>query len=78
MKEFISLNNVKNVRFFYTSSNIMLEICYFNKEYSVTFEYHLVNINQDSKDFIIGQYEEAYLKIKNALTNKEDFVEIEL
>jgi hypothetical protein len=56
----------------------MLEICYFNKEYSVAFSHTLVNINQDSKDFIIEKYEEAYIKIKNALTNKEDFVEVEL
>lgn len=78
MKEFISLNNVKNVRLFNDSLCVMLEICYFNKEYSVAFSHTLVNINQDSKDFIIEKYEKAYVKIKNALTNKEDFVEVEL
>lgn len=78
MKEFISLNNIKNVRFYNDSSNTLLEICYFNKEYSVAFSHTLVNINQDSKDFIIEKYEDAYVKIKNALTNKEDFVEVEL
>jgi hypothetical protein len=78
MKEFISLNNVKNVRFFDDSFSILLEVCYFNKEYSVGFELKLLNINQDSKDFIIEKYEEAYIKIKNALINKQDFVEVEL
>jgi hypothetical protein len=78
MKEFISLNNVKNVRFFDDSCNILLEICYFNKDYSVAFSHNLLNINQDSKDFIIAKYEGAYVRIKNALINKEDFVEVEL
>lgn len=78
MKEFISLKNIKNVRFFNGSSHIMLEICYFNNEYSVVFEHKLLNINQDSKDFIIGQYEGAYIKIKKALIEKQDFVEVEL
>jgi hypothetical protein len=31
-----------------------------------------------AQKFFTTTYEEAYIKIKNALTNKEDFVEVEL
>lgn len=78
MKEFISLKNVKNVHLDNNGLHVWLDIHYFNKEDSIFFEFRLGNINQDSKDYIIRKSEEAYVKIKNALINKEDFVEVEL
>lgn len=78
MKDFISLKNVKNVHLDDNGLKVWLDIHYFNKEDSIYFEFRLGNINQDSKDYIIRKSEDAYVKIKNALTNKEEFVEVEL
>lgn len=78
MKEFISLKNVKNVHLDDNGLKVWLDIHYFDKEDGIFFEFRLSDINQDSKEYIIRKCEEAYVKIKNALTNKEDFVEVEL
>jgi hypothetical protein len=55
-----------------------LDIHYFDKEDGIFFEFRLSDINQDSKEYIIRKCEEAYIKIKNALIEKQDFVEVEL
>ena len=78
MKEFISLKNVKNVHLDNNGLKVWLDIHYFNKEDSIFFEFRLSDINQDSKEYIIRKCEEAYIKIKNALIEKQDFVEVEL
>lgn len=78
MKEFISLKNVKKIRLFDNGLKVWLDIHYFDKEDGIFFEFRLSDINQDSKDYIIRKCEEAYIKIKNALIDKQDFVEVEL
>lgn len=78
MKEFIRLKNVKKIRLYNNGLKVWLDIHYFDKEDGIFFEFRLSDINQDSKECIIRKCEEAYIKIKNALTNKEDFVEVEL
>lgn len=78
MKEFISLKNVKNVRLYDNGLKVWLDIHYFNNEDGISFEFRLGGINPDSKEYIIKKCEEAYVKIKNALIEKQDFVEVEL
>lgn len=78
MKEFISLKNIKKVRLYDNEFKVWLDIHYFDKEDGIFFEFRLGDINQDSKDYIIRKCEEAYIKIKNALIEKQDFVEVEL
>ena len=78
MKDFISLKNVKKIRLFDNGLKVWLDIHYFDNEDGIFFEFRLSDINQDSKDYIIRKCEEAYIKIKNALIDKQDFVEVEL
>lgn len=74
MKDFISLKNVKSVYYSEDSEFVKLTISYFNNEEPNKYKRSIV----EKRISVIGQYKEAYIKIKNALINKQDFVEVEL
>jgi hypothetical protein len=78
MKDFISLKNVKSVYYFEDREFVSLTISYFNNEEPNKYRKRIEVLDVEKKISVIGQYKETYVKIKNALTNKEDFVEVEL
>ena len=74
MKDFISLKNVKSVYYSEDSEFVKLTISYFNNEEPNKYKKSIV----EKRICVIEHYKEAYIKIKNALINKQDFVEVEL
>ena len=78
MKDFISLKNVKSVYYFEDREFVSLTISYFNNEEPNKYRKRIEGLDVEKRISVIGQYKETYVKIKNALTNKEDFVEVEL
>lgn len=78
MKDFISLKNVKSVYYFEDREFVSLTITYFNNEEPNKYRKRIEGLNIERNICVIENYKEAYTKIKNALTNKEDFVEVEL
>lgn len=78
MKDFISLKNVKSVYYFEDKEFVTLTISYFNNEEPNKYRKRIEGLDIEKKLCVIEQYKEVYVKIKNALTNKEDFVEVEL
>lgn len=77
MKDFISLKNVKSV-YYFEDREVSLTISYFNNEEPNKYRKRIEGLDVEKRISVIGQYKETYVKIKNALTNKEDFVEVEL
>ena len=78
MKEFVSLKNVKSVSYFENRVYITLTISYFNNEVSSQYKQRIEGLDVEKQICAKEYYKETYVKIKNALTNKEDFVEVEL
>lgn len=78
MKDFISLKNVKSVYYSENIEFVSLTITYFNNEEPNKYRKRIEGLNIERNIRVIENYKEAYTKIKNALTNKEDFVEVEL
>lgn len=78
MKDFISLKNVKSVYYFEDREFVSLTITYFNNEEPNKYRKRIEGLNIEKNIRVIENYKEAYTKIKNTLTNKEDFVEVEL
>lgn len=78
MKDFISLKNVKSVFYFEDREFVSLTISYFNNEEPNKYRKRIEGLDVEKRVCVKEQYKETYGKIKNALTNKEDFVEVEL
>lgn len=78
MKDFISLKNVKSVYYFEDREFVSLTITYFNNEEPNKYRKRIEGFDVEKKICATERYKETYIKIKNALTNKEDFVEVEL
>jgi urate oxidase len=72
MKELICLRNVRMVR--YVKGNGFEFINVFYSDTNEYLEYCYDTTLNENKD----KCYKTYVKIKNALTNKEDFVEVEL
>lgn len=77
MKDFISLKNVKSV-YYFEDREVSLAISYFNNEEPNKYRKRIEGLDVEKRISVIGQYKETYVKIKNALINKQDFVEVEL
>lgn len=77
MKDFISLKNVKSV-YYFEDREVSLTISYFNNEEPNKYRKRIEGLDVEKRVCVREQYKETYVKIKNALTNKEDFVEVEL
>lgn len=77
MKDFISLKNVKSV-YYFEDREVSLTISYFNNEEPNKYRKRIEGLDVEKRISVIGQYKETYVKIKNALINKQDFVEVEL
>ena len=78
MKDFISLKNVKSVYYFEDREFVTLTISYFNNEEPNKYKKRIDGLDVEKRICVIENYKEAYVKIKNALINKQDFVEVEL
>lgn len=78
MKDFISLKNVKSVYYFEDGEFVSLTISYFNNEEPNKYRKRIEGLGVEKRVSVIGHYEESYIKIKNALIVKQDFVEVEL
>lgn len=78
MKDFISLKNVKSVYYFEDREFVSLTISYFNNEEPNKYRKRIEGLDVEKRISVIQQYKETYVKIKNALINKQDFVEVEL
>ena len=78
MKDFISLKNVKSVYYFEDKEFVTLTISYFNNEEPNKYKKRIEGLDVEKRICAIEHYKEAYIKIKNALINKQDFVEVEL
>ena len=78
MKDFISLKNVKSVHYCEDREYVGLAITYFNNEEPYKYSRRIEGLDVEKRISVIGQYKETYVKIKNALINKQDFVEVEL
>lgn len=78
MKDFISLKNVKSVYYFEDREFVSLTISYFNNEEPNKYRKRIEGLEVEQKIYVIERYKETYIKIKNALTNTEDFVEVEV
>lgn len=78
MKDFISLKNVKSVYYSENIEFVSLTITYFNNEEPNKYRKRIERFDVEKKICATEHYKEIYTKIKNALTNKEDFVEVEL
>ena len=66
------------VYYFEDREFVSLTISYFNNEEPNKYRKRIEGLDVEKRRSVIEQYKEAYIKIKNALTNKEDFVEVEL
>lgn len=78
MKEFISLKNVKSVYYFDDREFVTLTISYFNNEEPSKYRRRIEGLDVEKRISVTQHYNETYVKIKNALINKQDFVEVEL
>lgn len=78
MKDFISLKNVKSVYYFEDSEFVTLNISYFNNEEPNKYRKRIEGLDVEKQICVTENYKEIYIKIKNALINKQDFVEVEL
>lgn len=81
MKDFISLKNVKSVSFsplFEDGDFVTLTITYFNNEEPNKYRKRIGGLDIEKRKCVIRHFEEIYVKIKNALISKQDFVEVEL
>ena len=78
MIDFISLKDVKSVYYFEDKEFVTLNISYFNNEEPNTYKKRIDGLDVEKRICAKEHYKETYVKIKNALTNKEDFVEVEL
>jgi hypothetical protein len=78
MKDFISLKNVKSVYYFEDREFVTLTISYFNNEEPSKYKKRIEGLDVEKRICGIEHYKEAYIKIKNALVEKQDFVEVEL
>lgn len=79
MKDFISLKNVKRVA--YRENDSIAKILVQYNDNSPDFEYVYRYDKKKTLDVFKVEclkHYEKYVKIKNALINKEDFVEVEL
>lgn len=72
MKDFISLKNVKRVRYIKGDGIEVVKVFY--SDTSEDLEYRYDTILNENKD----KCYETYIKIKNALINQREFVEVEL
>ena len=78
MKDFISLKNVKSAYYFEDIDFVTLNITYFNNEEPNKYRKRIGGLDVEKRICVIEHYKEAYVKIKNALINKQDFIEIKL
>ena len=78
MKDFISLKNVKSVYYSEDSEFVKLTISYFNNEEPSKYRRRIEGLDVEKRISVIQHYNETYVKIKNTLINKQDFVEVEL
>lgn len=78
MKDFISLKNVKSVYYFEDRDFVSLTITYFNNEEPNKYRKRIEGLDVEKQICAKEHYKEAYIKIKKALIEKQDFVEVEL
>lgn len=78
MKDFISLKNVKSVNYFENIDFVTITITYFNNEEPCEYGRRIEGLDEEKQICAIEHQKETYIKIKTALTHKEDFVEVEL
>lgn len=79
MKDFISLKNVKRVAYRENYSIVRLLVQYNDNSQDFEYVYHYDKTK--TSDVFKGEclrHQDMYVKIKNALINKQDFVEVEL
>lgn len=77
MKDLIILKNAQNIRFDKSDIDVILQI-YFTGNDFITYSKHIAGLDINEQKRFLTKYEDVYIKIKTALTNKEDFVEVEL
>lgn len=79
MKDFISLKNVKRVAYRENYSIVRLLVQYNDNSQDFEHVYHYDE--KKPSDVFKGEclkHQDMYIKIKNALISKQDFVEVEL
>lgn len=72
MKDLICLRNVKRVRYIKGDGNEVVKVFYSNPSDCIEYFYDIKNNENKYKCY------ELYVKIKNALINQREFVEVEL
>lgn len=77
MKDLIIFKNVEHISFIKNETFVSLEIYFLGDDF-IKHQKRIDGLDLKAQKFFTTTYEEAFIKIKNALTNKEDFVEVEL